>query len=238
MLASSSVQECMDLSLVAHLSAVEGRLPFVHFFDGFRTSDELSSIEPIAPEAMARMVDPDKLRILREQALDPLRPQIRGTAQNADIYFQNREACNPFYDAMPGIVQKNMDRVAALTGRSYHLFDYAGHPEAEYVAVALCSACEVLEEVVKKLVSEGRKVGLVKIRLFRPFDAHAFASAIPATCKVITALDRTKEAGSQAEPLEAEVCTALMQEGRFIRVVGGRYGLSSKEFTPEMAQSA
>jgi pyruvate-ferredoxin/flavodoxin oxidoreductase len=237
MLASSSVQECMDLSLAAHLSAVEGRLPFVHFFDGFRTSDELSSIEPIDPEAMARMADPDKIRLLRDQALDPLRPQIRGTAQNADIYFQNREACNPFYDAMPGIVQKNMDRIAALTGRSYHLFDYAGHPEAEYVAVALCSACEVLEEVVKKLASEGRKVGLVKIRLFRPFDAHAFASAIPAACKVITALDRTKEAGSQAEPLEAEVCTALMQEGRFIRVLGGRYGLSSKEFTPEMAQS-
>ena len=238
MLASSSVQECMDLSLVAHLSAIEGSLPFAHFFDGFRTSDEICTIETIAPEAMTGLVNWDKVRAFRARAMDPEHPQIRGTAQNPDIYFQNREAPNRYYDALPGIVEKAMAQVAALTGRSYHAFDYVGAPDAERVVVAMGSSCSVVEQTVRHLNAQGEKVGLVKVRLYRPFDAERFVATLPASTRVVCALDRTKEPGSQGEPLLQDVCCALMSQGRGdVRAIGGRYGLSSKDFTPAMVRA-
>ena len=235
MLGSSSVQECMDLSLVAHLSAIDGSLPFVHFFDGFRTSDEISTIEVIDQADMGRLVDWDAVRRFRARAMDPLHPNIRGTAQDSDIYFQNREAPNRFYDALPGIVQANMDKVAQLTGRAYHLFDYVGAPDAERVIVSMGSSCDVVEETVDWLVAKGEKVGAVKVRLYRPFDASALMAAIPPTAKVLCALDRTKEPGSLGEPLLQDLALAVLDSGRAgVRVIGGRYGLSSKDFTPAM----
>ncbi len=238
MLASASVQECMDLSLVAHLSAIDGSLPFAHFFDGFRTSDEIATIETIAPEAMAALVNWDKVREFRARAMDPEHPEIRGTAQNPDIYFQNREAANRYYDALPAIVENNMARVAALTGRSYHTFDYVGAPDAERVVVTMASSCAVVEQTVRSLNAQGEKVGLVKVRLYRPFDTERFGAALPASARVVCALDRTKEPGSQGEPLLQDVCCALMSLGRGnVRAIGGRYGLSSKDFTPTMARA-
>lgn len=241
MLGSASVQECMDLSLVAHLSAIQGSLPFIHFFDGFRTSDEISTIQIISQQDMGRLVDWDAVRRFRSRAMDPLHPLVRGTAQNSDIYFQNREAPNRFYDDLPKVVQANMDAVAQLTGRSYHLFDYHGAPDAERVVVTMGSSCDVLEAAVDALVARGEKVGVVKVRLFRPFAAAALMAAIPETVRVICALDRTKEPGSQGEPLLQDVVMAVYESGRTapdgspVRVVGGRYGLSSKDFTPAMA---
>ncbi len=238
MLASASVQECMDLSLVAHLSAIDGSLPFAHFFDGFRTSDEIATIETISPEAMAGLVDWNKVREFRARAMDPEHPEIRGTAQNPDIYFQNREAANRYYDALPAIVENNMARVAALTGRSYHAFDYVGAPDAERVVVTMASSCSVVEQTVRALNAQGEKVGLIKVRLYRPFDAERFGAALPASTRVVCALDRTKEPGSQGEPLLQDVCCALMSLGRDdVRAIGGRYGLSSKDFTPTMARA-
>ena len=236
MLGSASVQECMDLSLVAHLSAIQGSLPFVHFFDGFRTSDEIATINVISQEDMGRLVDWDAVQRFRNRAMDPLHPTVRGTAQNSDIYFQNREAPNRYYDALPGSVQANMDAVAKLTGRQYHLFDYVGAPDAEYVVVTMGSSCDVLDEAVRWLMAQGRKVGVVKVRLYRPFSAEALMVAIPKTAKAICALDRTKEPGSQGEPLMQDVALAVLNSGRAgVRVLGGRYGLSSKDFTPAMA---
>lgn len=232
MLGSSTVQECMDLSLVAHLSAIEASLPFVHFFDGFRTSDEIQTIEPISQDAMRSLANWDKIRAFRAQAMDPEHPLMRGTAQNPDVYFQNREAPNRLYDAVPGIVQANMDKVAALTGRSYKLFDYVGAPDAEHVVVTMASSCECVEAVVNYLVGQGQKVGLVKVRLYRPFSAEHLLAALPQTVKVVTALDRTKEPGSIGEPLFLDVAMALAQARPDVAVYGGRYGLSSKEFDP------
>ena len=238
MLASASVQECMDLSLVAHLSAIDGSLPFAHFFDGFRTSDEIATIETIPPETMATLVNWDKVREFRARAMDPEHPAIRGTAQNPDIYFQNREAANRYYDALPAIVEKNMARVAAVTGRNYHAFDYVGAPDAERVVVTMASSCAVVEETVRWLNAQGEKVGLIKVRLYRPFDAERFGAVLPASARVVCALDRTKEPGSQGEPLLQDVCCALMTLGRGnVRAIGGRYGLSSKDFTPTMAKA-
>jgi pyruvate-ferredoxin/flavodoxin oxidoreductase len=237
MLGSANVQECMDLSLVAHLSAIQGSLPFVHFFDGFRTSDEIETIEPVDPEDMRGLVDTEALLKFRRAAMEPERPLVRGTAQNPDIYFQNREAANRYYDALPGIVQANMDKVAKLTGRQYRLFDYVGAPDAERVVVAMASACDVVEEVVNHLVAQDEKVGVVKVRLYRPFSAAAFVAAIPETAKVVCALDRTKEPGSQGEPLLLDTALALMDAGRTTRVIGGRYGLSSKEFDPAQVKA-
>lgn len=244
MLASTSVQECMDLSWVAHLSAIEGSLPFAHFFDGFRTSDEVASILAVEPEEMREHVPWDKVAQFRARAMDPLHPQARGTCQDPDVYFQNREAPNRFYDALPNIVQEKMDVIAQVTGRSYHLFDYVGAPDAEHVAVALCSACDVLDAAVRALNAQGKKVGVVKVRLYRPFSAQHFVAALPKTVRTISVLDRTKEAGSQGEPLYQDVCTAVLEQGvtysdqdgqHPVRVLGGRYGLSSKDFTPTMA---
>jgi len=234
MLGSASVQEVMDLGLVAHLSAIEGRVPFVHFFDGFRTSHEIQKIEMIDYEDMASLVNMDAVKAFRSRAMNPEHPNLRGTAQNPDIYFQGRETVNPYYEKVPGIVKAYLKKVGDLTGRTYNLFDYAGAPDAEHVVVAMGSACEALEEVVASLTAKGEKVGLVKVRLYRPFSAVDFLSAIPASAKCITVLDRTKEPGALADPLYLDTITAFAEAGRRAKILGGRYGLGSKEFTPAM----
>lgn len=237
MLASSSVQEAMDLALVAHLATVEGRVPFMHFYDGFRTSHEIQKINVIDYEDMASLFNWDAYKAFKARAMSPENPNTRGTAQNPDIYFQGREAANPYYNAIPAIVKKYMEKVEALTGRPYNLFDYAGDPEADRVIIAMGSGCEAIEETVEKLNQSGERVGVVKIRLYRPFDASAFLSAIPATADTITVLDRTKEPGALGDPLYTDVCTAFMEKGEAPRIVGGRYGLGSKEFNPPMIKA-
>ncbi|SLM32050.1 Pyruvate-flavodoxin oxidoreductase [Desulfamplus magnetovallimortis] len=237
MIASSSVQEAMDLALVAHLATLEARVPFMHFYDGFRTSHEIQKIEVIDYKDMADLMNWDAYREFKVRAMNPECPNTRGTAQNPDIYFQGREAANPFYLATPAIVQAYMDKVAALTGRNYHLFDYAGDPEADRVIIAMGSGCEAIEETVNQLNSEGERVGVIKVRLYRPFDAAALLRAIPASTETLTVLDRTKEPGALGDPLYMDVCTALMEKGEGPRVVGGRYGLSSKEFNPPMIKA-
>jgi len=238
LLASSSVQEAMDLALVAHLSTLDAKVPFVHFFDGFRTSHEIQKIETIDYEDMAKLVNWDAIEDFRKRSLNPEHPYLKGTAQNPDIYFQNREAANRFYLQVPGIVAKNMEKVGELTGRKYHLFDYVGAPDAESVIVCMGSSCEVTDETIQYLNSRGGKYGLIKVRLYRPFSAEHFLAAIPASCKRIAVLDRTKEPGSFGEPLYTDVCSVLMNAGRGdIRVIGGRYGLGSKEFTPTMVKA-
>ena len=237
MLASSSVQECMDLGLVAHLAAIESSVPFLHFFDGFRTSHEVQKIEVIDYEDIRKVVDWEKVEEFRAGSMNPEHPHIRGTAQNPDIYFQNREACNPFYNDVPGIVSACMQKVTSITGRKYKLFDYVGHPEADRVIVSMGSSCEVVEETVNYLNAQGQRVGLVKVRLYRPFSAAHLLQAIPATATCLTVLDRTKEAGSLGDPLYQDVCTAFMEKGEAPTIVGGRYGLGSKDFTPAMAKA-
>ena len=235
MLSSCSVQEVMDLALVAHLSTLTAKVPFLHFFDGFRTSHEVSKIDVIDYEEMKPLVDMAAIEDFRSRALNPEHPVQKGTAQNADTYFQNRETANKYYNATPAIVQDYMDKVSALTGRSYHLFDYVGAPDAEYVTVIMGSGADAIEETINKLNAEGHKLGLIKVRLYRPFAVDAFISAIPKTTKKIAVLDRTKEAGSLGEPLYLDVCSALLEKGMTdIKVVGGRYGLGSKEFNPSM----
>lgn len=237
MLASASVQEVMDLALVAHLSTIKSRVPFLHFFDGFRTSHEMQKIEMIDYEDIAKLIDEEAVAAFRRRALNPERPHQRGTAQNPDIHFQNREAANPYYLALPGIVSEAMAQVSALTGRCYHLFDYIGAADAEDVIVCMCSASDTVEETVKYLCSKGEKVGLIKVRLYRPFSGEHFLAALPPTCRRIAALDRTKEPGALGEPLYQDICTALMEAGQAKQVIGGRYGISSKEFTPSMVKA-
>ena len=237
-LCSSSVQECMDLALVAHLSAIEASLPFLHFFDGFRTSHEVQKIETMEYREMADLVDWVKLAEFRRRAMNPEHPELRGTAQNPDIYFQGRERANPWYLAAASIVSGNMEKVEALTGRRYKLFDYVGDPEADRVVIAMGSSCETIEEVVRHLLPRGEKVGLVKVRLYRPFDAAALLNVIPASARKITVLDRTKEPGSLGEPLYTDVCTAFVQRGGAIpELYAGRYGLGSKELRPIHVQA-
>ncbi|MDR2076568.1 MAG: pyruvate:ferredoxin (flavodoxin) oxidoreductase [Desulfovibrio sp.] len=236
-LASSSVQEAMDLALVAHLAAIESSVPFCHFFDGFRTSHEVQKIETIAYDDIARLVNWDKVARFRARGMNPEHPDQRGTAQNADIYFQNREAANPFYEAVPGIVALQMKKVGDLTGRPYHPFDYAGHPEADRVIVAMGSSCETIEETVSHLLKQGERVGLVKARLFRPFSAEHLLRVIPSSAEVVTVLDRTKEPGSIGEPLYLDVCAAFFTNGQMASVIGGRAGLGSKEVTPAMVKA-
>ncbi|MBO8424830.1 MAG: pyruvate:ferredoxin (flavodoxin) oxidoreductase [Firmicutes bacterium] len=236
MLASNSVQEAMDLALVAHLSTLEAKVPFIHFFDGFRTSHEVSKIEAIDYEDMKKLVDMKYIDDFRARALNPEHPVQKGTAQNGDIYFQNREAANKYYAAVPGIVAKYMEKVSALTGREYHLYDYVGAPDAEKVIVIMGSGADATEETVNYLMAKGEKVGLVKVRLYRPFAADAFAAAIPATAKYITVMDRTKEAGSLGEPLYLDVVAALKGKTD-ATILGGRYGLGSKEFNPTMVNA-
>ncbi|GFO68185.1 pyruvate synthase [Geomonas limicola] len=238
LLCSSSVQECMDLALVAHLAALEGSLPFLHFFDGFRTSHEVQKIEAIEYEEMARLLNRDKLAAFRRKAMNPEHPELRGTAQNPDIYFQGRERSNPYYLALPEIVTRCMDQVGSLTGRRYRLFDYVGDPQAEAVIITMGSACETIEEVVTHFNARGEKLGLVKVRLYRPFDSTALFAALPASAKKVTVLDRTKEPGSLAEPLYLDVCTAFLERGGTLpELFAGRYGLGSKEFRPVHVKS-
>ena len=238
LLASNSVQEVMDLALVAHLSTLKSKVPFLHFFDGFRTSHEVSKIDVIDYDEMKQLVDVKDIEDFRARALNPEHPVQRGTAQNADIYFQNRETANKYYLATPAIVQEMMDKVSALTGRSYHLFDYVGAEDAENIVVLMGSGADAVEETINKMNSEGHKVGLLKVRLYRPFAIDSFVDAIPKTVKKIAVLDRTKEAGSLGEPLYLDVCSALLEKGLTdIKVVGGRYGLGSKEFNPSMIYS-
>ena len=237
MLASASVQEVMDLALVTHLSAIKASVPFVHFFDGFRTSHEVQKIEQIEYEDMAKLLDYDAVNAFRARALNPEHPHQAGTAQNPDIYFQGREAANKRYLEIPGIVQDYMDKVGELTGRKYHLFDYVGAPDAERVIVIMGSGADVVEETINYLNSKGEKLGLIKVRLYRPFAADKFIEAIPASCKRIAVLDRTKEPGSLGEPLYLAIVDALQEAGRDIECFGGRYGLGSKEFTPTMVKA-
>ncbi len=238
MLASGSVQEVMDLALVSHLSAIEGSLPFLHFFDGFRTSSEIQKIELIDYEDINSLVNHDAIREFRARAMNPEHPHIRGTAQNPDIYFQGREAANPFYDQIPTIVEESMAKVAALTGRPYKLFDYVGHPEAERIIISMGSSTETIEEVVNALNAKGDRLGLVKVRLYRPFSVEHFLSVIPSTVEHITVLDRTKEPGAIGDPLYMDVCVAFKEYGdNMPKITGGRYGLGSKEFTPAMVKA-
>jgi pyruvate-ferredoxin/flavodoxin oxidoreductase len=241
MLCSNSVQEVADMALVAQIATLESRIPFIHFFDGFRTSHEVGKILPISDETIRALVDDKFIIDYRQRALSPDRPVIRGTAQNPDVFFQAREACNPFHAAVPGIVQSVMDRFAAQTGRAYHLFDYYGAPDAERVIVIMGSGAEAAEEAVDLLNKQGEKIGMVKVRLFRPFDSSAFLKALPGTVKSIAVLDRTKEPGSLGEPLYQDIITVLAENADLPfaakpTVIGGRYGLSSKEFTPAMVK--
>ena len=238
MLASGSVQEAMDMALVAHLSAIKGSVPFLHFFDGFRTSHEIQKIDAIDYADMAKLVDWEKVKEFRARALNPEHPHQAGTAQNPDIYFQNREAANKYYEAVPAIVEKYMKQVQKLTGRAYKLFDYYGHPEAEEVIVAMGSGCEAIHETVDAMLKKGKKVGVIKVHLYRPFSAKHFLAALPETTKKVAVLDRTKEPGSLGEPLYQDICNVLSENGRKdIEVVGGRYGLGSKEFNPTMVKA-
>ena len=235
-LCASSVQECMDMALVAHLSAIDSSVPFCHFFDGFRTSHEVQKIEVIDYDDIKSLVNWDKVEEFRAGAMNPEHPHVRGTAQNPDIYFQNREAANLYYEAVPAIVLENMKKVESITGRKYHLFDYVGHPEADRVIISMGSSCEVIEETVNYLNGLGQRVGLVKVRLFRPFSTEHLLRAIPATVGTLTVLDRTKEPGALGEPLYQDICTAFLEKGDAPTIVGGRYGLGSKDFTPGMAK--
>ncbi|MBQ4075008.1 MAG: pyruvate:ferredoxin (flavodoxin) oxidoreductase [Clostridia bacterium] len=238
MLASGSVQEAMDMALVAHLSAIKGSVPFLHFFDGFRTSHEIQKIDAYEMEEVRKLVDFDKIAEFRARALNPEHPHQAGTAQNPDIYFQNREAANKYYEAVPAIVEKYMKQVAKLTGRSYKLFDYYGAADAEEVIVAMGSGCETIHETLDAMLKKGKKVGVIKVHLYRPFSAKHFLNALPETCKKIAVLDRTKEPGSLGEPLYEDICAVLAENGKKdIVVVGGRYGLGSKEFNPTMVKA-
>ncbi|HTS17748.1 MAG TPA: pyruvate:ferredoxin (flavodoxin) oxidoreductase [Verrucomicrobiae bacterium] len=238
MLCSNSVQEAHDCALIAQSATLEARVPFLHFFDGFRTSHEVQKIETLTEDDMRAMIDNALVLAHRSRALTPDRPVLRGTAQNPDVYFQAREACNPFYDGCADIVQRAMDKFAKLTGRAYHLFDYHGAPDAERVVMLMGSGCETAYEAVDYLVKRGEKVGLLIVRLYRPFDVARFAASLPASVKKLAVLDRTKEPGATGEPLYLDCITALHEAGRTgINVVGGRYGLSSKEFTPAMVKA-
>jgi pyruvate-ferredoxin/flavodoxin oxidoreductase len=243
MLCSSSVQEVMDFALIAHTATLEARLPFIHFFDGFRTSHEVSKIEQLTFEDIRSMIDEDLVLAYRSRRLSPDNPVIRGTAQNPDVYFQARETVNPFYNACPGIVQKAMDKFAALTGRKYRLFEYYGHPQADRVVVLMGSSAETCQDTVDKLISLNQKVGFIKVRLYRPFAGEQFIEALPKSVKTVCVLDRTKEPGSGGEPLYLDVVNALVEHhspgafSRFPKIIGGRYGLSSKEFTPAMVKA-
>jgi len=249
-LASGCPQEVLDMALISQAATLESRVPIVHFFDGFRTSHEVAKIESIDTEIIRQFINQENIIAHRLRALSPDRPVIRGTSQNPDVFFQARESANQYYEDMPAIVQKLMDRFAKFTGRTYHLFDYAGVDDAEKIIVLMGSGGETAEETVNYLNAQGEKTGLVKVRLFRPFDAAALINALPTTTRSIAVLDRTKEPGADGEPLYKDIVTALAQhclegrhndeEQRFSQlpvIIGGRYGLSSKEFTQSMVKS-
>ncbi len=238
LLASANVQEAQDLALIAHAATLRARVPFLHFFDGFRTSHEVMKIERLSDDDLKAMIDDELVHAHRARGLNPDRPSIRGTAQNPDVYFQAREASNAYYANCPDIVQQTMDRFAAQIGRQYHLFDYVGAADAERVVIAMGSAAEAVDETVRALTAQGQKVGSLKVRLYRPFAAEAFLAALPKTVKALAVVDRTKEPGAPGEPLYGDVTIALAESNRPMpRIIGGRYGLSSKEFTPAMARA-
>ncbi len=242
MLCSASVQECQDMALVAHASTLEGRIPTMHFFDGFRTSHEVMKIEALDDDVIRQVIDDKYVKACRDRALTPDRPTMRGTAQNPDVYFQGRETVNPYYNAFPQIAQKYMDKVASYTGRQYHLVDYVGAPDAERVIVVMGSAASTVKDTIEYLNKKGEKLGLLIVRLFRPFPAEQLVKALPKTVKKIAVLDRCKEPGSAGEPLLQDVITAISSaamngEITLPRIIGGRYGLSSKEFTPAMVKA-
>ncbi|MBR2639999.1 MAG: pyruvate:ferredoxin (flavodoxin) oxidoreductase, partial [Oscillospiraceae bacterium] len=233
MLCSGNPQEVMDLGAVAHLSAIKGRVPFLHFFDGFRTSHEIQKIEVWDYDQLAKLADFDAIEAFREHALNPNHPVTRGTAQNPDIFFQAREAANKFYDALPAVVEDYMNKVNAEIGTDYKLFNYYGAPDAEHVIVAMGSVCDTIEETIDYLNANGGRYGLVKVRLYRPFSKCHLISAIPETAKTITVLDRTKEPGSIGEPLYLDVAAAVRgTKFENVELLGGRYGLGSKDTTP------
>ncbi|MFQ5499262.1 MAG: pyruvate:ferredoxin (flavodoxin) oxidoreductase, partial [Candidatus Zixiibacteriota bacterium] len=244
LIASNSVQEVMDFALISQAASLASQVPFIHFFDGFRTSHEVQKVEELSFDDMRAMIDEKLVARHRLRALSPDRPTIKGTSQNPDVFFQSRERVNPYYQAAPRIVQETMDRFAHIVGRSYKLFDYVGHPEAERVVCAMGTGAEVLHETVDALVARGEKVGLVKVRLYRPFDCESFAKALPPTVRKIAVLDRTKEPGSVGEPLYTDIHTTVNEAidngfapfAKHPLIVGGRYGLGSKEFNPPMAR--
>ncbi|MCW8983391.1 MAG: pyruvate:ferredoxin (flavodoxin) oxidoreductase, partial [Gammaproteobacteria bacterium] len=243
MLSSASVQEAHDSALIAHAATLKARVPFINFLDGFRTSHELNKITMLTDDQIRSMISNELVYEHRRRALNPDNPFIRGTAQNPDVYFQGRESANPYYDKVPGIVQETMDELAELTGRQYHLFDYVGAEDADKVAIVMGSGAEAISETIKELNGRGQKLGLIIVRLFRPFSREHLIAALPKTVKSITVLDRTKEIGATGEPLYQDVVTALSESvangdiDAMPRVVGGRYGLSSKEFTPAMIKA-
>lgn len=232
MIANTNPQEVMDLGAVSHLATIKGRIPVVNFFDGFRTSHEIQKIEAWDYKDLESMMDKNAVTAFRKRALNPERPVLRGSAENGDIFFQHREASNKFYDDFPAIVEEYMDKVNAKIGTDYKLFNYYGAPDAERVIVAMGSVCDTAEEVIDYLTAKGEKVGLVKVRLYRPFVADRLFEAIPKTAKKIAVLDRTKEPGALGEPLYLDVVTALSQRGYQGTIVGGRYGLGSKDVPP------
>jgi len=237
LLASASVQEAQDMAMVAHAATLRSRIPFLHFFDGFRTSHEISKIEAISEDTIRAMIDDNLIADHRIRALNPNAPKLRGTAQNPDVFFQAREAANPYYDAVPGIVQGEMDKLAELTGRKYRLFDYHGAPDAERVVVMMGSGVGAATEAVDYLTAAGEKVGLLTVHLYRPFSIDHFVAALPETVKSLGVLDRTKEPGATGEPLYLDAIAAFVERGGGPQVIGGRYGLSSKEFDPAMAMT-
>ena len=240
-LCSNNPQEAMDLALVSHLAAIDSSVPFCHFFDGFRTSHEIRKIEVIDYEDMKKVVNWDNVQTFRDRAMNPEVPHQRGTAQNPDTYFQNRETANPFYDQIPHLVIDAMERVESITGRSYKPFDYYGDPEAERVIIAMGSSCDIIEEVIDYLNAKGQRVGLIKVRLYRPFSVDHLFQVLPSTVQTITVLDRSKEPGALGEALYQDICTAFVEKGDamriFPKIIAGRYGLGSKDFTPAMAKS-
>ena len=233
MLASASVQECADMALIAHMGTLKSSIPFLHFFDGFRTSHEVNKIELLEENEIRTLLDKEDIEKLQSRTLTPQSPLQRGTAQNPDVYFQNRERANEYYRALPQIIQELMDKLSVVTGRKYRLFDYFGSPSAKHVAVIIGSGGLTMRETVEKMNAEGYEVGVVQVRLYRPFDKDAFCNALPNRVQTVSVLDRTKEAGSLGEPLYLDVCAALQEKGRtHVRVYGGRYGLGGKEFSP------
>lgn len=237
MLCAASVQEAADLAVVAHLSAMAGSVPMLHFFDGFRTSHEIQRFEALDEDELRGLLPRTQIQQFRARAMNPEHPHQQGTSQNPDVYFQGREAANPYYFALPEIVQDTMNRVAALTGRPLRLFSYTGVPDAKKVLVLMGSGAETAEETARALMRTGEKVGVVRVRLFRPFSAEALLTAIPESAERIAVLDRTKESGALGEPLYLDVSAALFAAGRTAKVCGGRYGLGSKEFTPAMVKA-
>lgn len=222
----------MDLGAVAHLAAIKGRVPFLHFFDGFRTSHEIDKIEVWDYDDLKEMVDMDAVKEFRNTALNPEHPVLRGSAQNPDIFFQNREACNSYYNNIPSVVEEYIKKINEKIGTDYGLVNYYGAPDAEKVIVAMGSVCETIEETVDYLTAKGEKVGLIKVHLYRPFPVEAFLKAVPATCKKIAVLDRTKEPGSIGEPLYLDVCACYNGKKDIPLIIGGRYGLGSKDTVP------